>query len=581
MSAMRSDNRTGVLSLKREYPDPRTLPAQPSWQQPRPQLTLSELIPGQYVYTTARIAYVRTSERTDALGTKLVFTGVLEDSTFKAPFVSHRISYPLIRNSVYKFNSAYVHEFEDKLLLVVVTEHTKIEPKNVEDYREFVWTPKIDTIKRPVHYVALQGVITTVHSNSGLIKRCNKCKSILHDSCPNNCNEGSGWDLRVSSKLYDGSGSIKMILTKDIASTVLQKSLSELILLSSQPIPNNSNQFQTSICSIKIPETIEVIEAVSEYISSYRKSGKLIVTDGGNLAYLPTNEEHHFTDFSTRQLRAAEPEDMKIIRRLIEKALELSIKKVTGHRKMHGIFLLEEPIPLYRCEKARLYLGFSARINVQQSGATIEWTPQAYVRESVLDYVQLRRDRGASASAITRFLTTYRNRVIVAPTGNYGSIVEVIMRKAGDQKVSDNDTRNLLEFWKQIYDIDISPDEIPLLRVKMVNSQATFTYPPSMCFFAGGDSLVIPAGVQRFIESKKSTLKTRMDEVASKAIHDLRIGDLHLGSDAAIIEQKPDLQTQLLQETRQRLFGRNVSAWGSVLPVHDELWYFPNQIRFS
>jgi hypothetical protein len=40
-------------------------------------------------------------------------------------------------------------------------------------------------------------------------------------------------------------------------------------------------------------------------------------------------------------------------------------------------------------------------------------------------------------------------------------------------------------------------------------------------------------------------------------------------------------QTQLLQETRQRLFGRNVSAWGSVLSVHNELWFFPNQIRFS
>ena len=44
---------------------------------------------------------------------------------------------------------------------------------------------------------------------------------------------------------------------------------------------------------MKIPETIEVVEAVSEYISSYRKSDKLIVTDGRNLAYLPANEEHH------------------------------------------------------------------------------------------------------------------------------------------------------------------------------------------------------------------------------------------------------------------------------------------------
>ena len=115
----------------------------------------------------------------------------------------------------------------------------------------------------------------------------------------------------------------------------------------------------------------------------------------------------------------------------------------------------------------------------------------------------------------------------------------------------------------------------------MVNSEATFTYPPSMCFFAGGDSLVIPAGVQKLIESKKSTLKFRMDEVASKAIRNLRIGDLSLDSDATITEQKADLRTQLLQDTRKRLFGRNVSAWGSVLSVHDELWFFPNQIRFS
>jgi hypothetical protein len=305
------------------------------------------------------------------------------------------------------------------------------------------------------------------------------------------------------------------------------------------------------------------------------------VTDGRNLAFLPTNEEHHFTDFNKRQLRVSDTEDKKIIKRLIDRALELSIKQVTAQRKMHGIFLLEEPIFLYKCEKARLFLGFSTGINLHDNEAVIEWTPQAYARESVLDYVQLRRERGASAAAITKILTTYRNRVIVAPTGNYGSIVELIMRKAGDQKASDTDIRNLVEFWKQIYGIDISPDEIPLLKVKMVNSEATFTYPPSMCFFASGDSLVIPAVVQRFIENKKSTLKTRMTEVASKAMRDLRIGDLRLGLNATITEQKADLQTQLLQETRQRLFGRNVSAWGSVLSVHDELWFFPNQIRFS
>ena len=196
MSTKSVDNKAILRTIpqERDYPDPQTLPVQPSWQQPRPQLTLSELTPGKYVATTARIVFLKTTERQDALGNKLVFSGILEDSTFKVPFVSHRISYPLIRNSVYKFYSAYVHEFEDKSVLLVVTEHTKIEPKNIEDYREFVWTPKIESIKRPVHHIALQGAITTIHSNSGLVKRCNKCKSILYDICPNNCNDGWGWD---------------------------------------------------------------------------------------------------------------------------------------------------------------------------------------------------------------------------------------------------------------------------------------------------------------------------------------------------------------------------------------------------
>jgi hypothetical protein len=212
VSSKSSDTRDRLKTISQEknYPHPQSLPVQPSWQQPRPQLTLSELIPGKYVSVTARLVYLKTVDRQDPLGNKLIFSGILEDSTFKVPFVSHKITYPLIRNSVYKFYSAYVHEFEDKSILLVITEHTKIEPKNVEDYREFVWTPKIESIKRPVHNIALQGVITTIHSNSGLVKRCNSCKSILYDSCPNNCTEGWGWDLRISSRLYDGSGSIKI-----------------------------------------------------------------------------------------------------------------------------------------------------------------------------------------------------------------------------------------------------------------------------------------------------------------------------------------------------------------------------------
>jgi hypothetical protein len=601
-----------VLQEKEDsYPDPSTLPL-PS-QEPRiAEVTLSDLTPGKYVSTIARVVYLRTIEKQDALGTKVIFSGILEDSTFKVPFVSHRISYPLIRNCIYKFQSAYVHKFpSERSLLLVITEHTKISPKDIEDFREFIWKPKIDTIKRPVRSLALQGVITTVHGNSGLVKRCNKCKSLLYeDACTNKCatEEGWGWDLRVSCRLYDGSGSIKMVLTKDIASKVLQRNLAELVLLASSktatglPRQNNNSQPPKSEITLKIPDSIEVIEAVTEDVSpsSFRSSDKVIITDGRNLVYFPPNEEDErkFSEYVKRPLKVSDIEDKKIIRRLIEKALDIGIRKVTGMRKMQGIYLLEEPVALYRCEQAKLYLGFSVQVSIREEKeevnnndnktsstiAVIETTPQSYIRESVLDYVRLRRGRGASANSVISNLTKYRNKVIVAPSGNYGCIVDIIAKKAGSQLVSDTDQRNLVDFWKQIYGIDISPDEIPLLKIKMINSENIFTYPPSMCFF-GNDSLFIPADVQKFVEYKKSTVKSRMDKVVNSLVSEkesLRIGETTLDfGGQAVSNTNADIQVQLLHEVRQKLFGRNVVARGSAMFVHDEIWFFPNQLRVS
>ncbi|HEU4824037.1 MAG TPA: hypothetical protein VFS97_11485, partial [Nitrososphaeraceae archaeon] len=405
----------------------------------------------------------------------------------------------------------------------------------------------------------------------------------------------------VSCRLYDGSGSMKMVLTKDIASKVLQRNLAELVLLVSSKAKSltsyTSNQLSqlppSSEITLKLPDTIDVIEAVTEDISpsSFRSSDKVIISDGRNLLYFLPNEEDEqkFSEYVKRPLKVSDVEDRKIIRRLIEKALDIGIRKHTGMRKMQGIYLLEEPVPLYRCEQAKLYLGFSIRVIIKEQDnktvAIIEATPQSYVRESVLDYVRLRRGRGASANSVISNLTKYRNKVIVAPSGNYGCIVDVIARKAGSQQVSDTDHRNLVQFWKQIYGIDISPDEIPLLKVKMINSENVFTYPPSMCFF-GHDSLFIPADVQKFVEYKKSTVKARMDKVVNSLVNEeesLRIGDskLEFVSQGISNTNNTDIQVQLLHEVRQKLFGRNVMARGSAMFVHDEIWFFPNQLRIS
>ena len=167
---------TSIILDRDYYPDPRSLPKPPSFQETIPSVTLSELEPGKYVSTQARIVHLKTVEKHDELGEKVVFSGLVEDANFKVPFVSHRVSFPLIRDSVYKFHSAYIHEFPDRSLLLVITEHTKIDPINIEDIREFTWTPKIGAITRPVRNIYLNGTVSTIHSTSGLIKRCNKCK---------------------------------------------------------------------------------------------------------------------------------------------------------------------------------------------------------------------------------------------------------------------------------------------------------------------------------------------------------------------------------------------------------------------
>jgi hypothetical protein len=256
----------------------------------------------------------------------------------------------------------------------------------------------------------------------------------------------------------------------------------------------------------------------------------------------------------------------------------------------HGIYLLEDPITLYRCERAKLYLGFSVdiRVDMQQMyrhklRLTVELSPRAYVRESVLDYVRMRREAGATANAVIRMLVNYRNKVIVAPSGHYGSIVDVISKKASNQLVSERDNRNLVEFWKEVYNIEISPDEIPLLKIKMLNSENTFTYPASMCYF-GQESLYIPASVQKFIEYKQSRLIPRIYDVVKKAVKGLKIGDdakIHAISDVYRASNRENIQRQILEDTRRKLYGRNVNAKGSIRYVHDELWFFPNQVHVS
>ena len=211
--------------------------------------------------------------------------------------------------------------------------------------------------------------------------------------------------------------------------------------------------------------------------------------------------------------------------------------------------------------------------------ANVEATPQAYVRESVLDYIKIRRENGGPLQMDLSVISLTLETSYSCTLRKLWFYVDVITRKASNQSISETDSRNLVQFWKEVYDIDLSGDEMPLLKVKMMNSEQSFTYPPSMVFY-GNESLVISAGLQKFIEVKRSALKYKMDSTIKEALKDLKIGESRIEFEGDSIESN-NIQSMLLQEIKEKLYGKEVKARGSIIFVHDELWFFPNQLQFS
>jgi hypothetical protein len=79
-----------------------------------------------------------------------------------------------------------------------------------------------------------------------------------------------------------------------------------------------------------------------------------------------------------------------------------------------------------------------------------------------------------------------------------------------------------------------------------------------------------------------------MDKVVNSLVNEeesLSLGDTKLEFEGctsiANNNNNADIQVQLLHEVRQKLFGRSVMARGSAMFVHDEIWFFPNQLRVS
>jgi hypothetical protein len=546
-------------------------------------VVLSDLPPKKYVNTVARVVFIKSREKQDDLGKRPYIFGLAEDSTFRTPFICYKPNQTFFKDSVFKFRNAYVHEFDDHCLLLVLTEYSEIKMLPEEHPEKYVWQPKIGTIRRPLGRgnVALEGVVSRVYGSSGLIKRCENCaRPFYEESCPSCGGREWYWSVRVSSKLSDETGSINTIFSQYLSCKLLGRSISDILCMAKVPDKVGSEGFKVELFKVTAPQQLNVKESTVVDPFFFRQCQKLIVPDKvRSKIYCPLDVKvvsKHVLDTKETILNYSDEKQRFLFGRILEKALDLEVRKRTRLPKLHGIYLTEEPVPLFRTEGAKLYLGFELNVSPQLDAIDVEFFPAWSIRESVLDYVNWRRSQGASAESIRNTLLKWKKNVILAPQGTIGVLGEVLFRDAGSFNVPTFDVP-LPQFWKSAHDIDVKPDEKPLLVVKPYNLDVELTYPPS-CVYFDEQSLYLKTSIWKFIDYKRSKLKSAVSILARDVMKNLRINNWAIQT-----SENPSLQLDakriVLNEIKQKILGKTVKATGSIIRRGDSLYFLPKTVE--
>ena len=542
---------------------------------------LSELKPKSYVNTIVRVLFIKGREKKDELGRRPYIYGAVEDRTFRVPFICYRPYNMFFRDSVFRFENAYVHMFRDNSLLLILTEHSRIRLLPEEPPEEYVWKPRIGLIHRPLGLlrVTLEGRVSKIYDSSGLVKRCERCGRVIREgSCPSCGCEEWYWTVRISCRLTDDTGSINTIFPQHLTCGMLGRTASEILYLAKVGSLRGREGSPVLSFAVNPPEKISVNMATVIEPNVWNDCEQLIVQDRKNSRIIsPLNVKPHSRQvlkIEEKILNYQAEEDRKIIGRILEKAVEIEIRRRTGHPKLHGIYLTEKPIQLFGSEAAKLYLGFELEVKTSNEKVTVNFYPSVSVRESVLDYIAWRRRRGASAASIENTLLKWRRNVTLAPHGTLGTIRKVLYEEAGSFKVPALDV-SLPEFWRTTYGIKVDPEEKPLLIIEPYNMNVELTYPPS-CVFFDEESISLKQSVKNFVEYKKAESRKTVFKLAWNIMRDLTID----GWKTEITSHwtKMDIQRMILSQIRKKLYGKRVKATGSVIQRGDSLFFIPKHV---
>ena len=542
---------------------------------------LSQLIPETYTTVKARVLIIKSKEKTDELGKRSYIFGIMEDRKSRVPFICYKPYGQFFRDSVFEFRNVYVHKFDDNSVLLVVTERSSINYLIEEDPKNYVWNQRIGDLKRPMGTcrVRLQGVLSRIGSSSGLVQRCEKCGRVAYDGrCPNDHEGKLFWAVRISGKLSDITGSINVVFPQQLACRLLGRTISGILELTEGQAPY-APEFATESYTFTAARPIEVCEAYADSPDDYRSARSPVVVDlnDSRIIYPDDLQPRETFGNEKRALDLQRAEDRRDLRRLSERLLEIKLRKLTQLPKVNGILLTAQPINLYSAENAKLYSGFRTKINVTSSGELIvQVQPASEVYESLLDYVRFRRLRGASATVIRNSILNYRRTVILAPSGELATLINLKFVKAGEFKVPVYDL-TLPEFWMKIHDVNVDRNETPLAVTKPYRLDLELTFPPS-CIFFDKQSLRITHSLRNFVDKKRREAAVEAKMLMVEALNDFSIGTFKLTKTAGPVKSA-DTREILLADIRDRLLGKPVKASGPVIEAGKELYFIPQTVE--
>ena len=542
---------------------------------------LSQLIPGTYTTLKARVLIIKSKEKLDELGSRRYIFGIVEDQISRVPFICYKPYSDFFRDGVFEFKDVYVHKFEDNSVLLVVTERSSVNYLIDEDPRMYVWNQRIGDIKRAMGtcHVTLRGVLSQISSSSGLVQRCETCGRVAcEERCPNGHESKLFWAVRIVGKLSDPTGSINVVFPQQLACKLVGRTAGEVLELT-EGEARYSSEFATETYKLTLPNPIQICEAYADASDDYRSAQSPVVFDlnDSRIIYPDDLQPRETFGNERRTLDLCKVEDRRDLSRLAERLLEIKLRKLTQLPKINGILLTDQPVDLYHTERAKLYTGFRIRINVTPSNELrIQVQPSAEVYESLLDYMQFRRERGASSTAIKNFVLNYRRNVVFAPGGELASIVNLKFMKASEFKVPLYDL-TLPEFWKKIHDVNVDSNETPLAVTKSYRLDLELTFPPS-CVFFDKQSLRITYGARSFIERKRHEASDQARKLLTEALRDFSIGRFKLTQPVDPVKGT-NAREVLLADIRGRLLGRSVRATGSVIEADKRLYFIPRMVE--